>query len=415
MIAVTLAALTAAWRAAYWYLGSEVALAAPQMSEDALSSAETAVRLSPSDPLAHWGLGTLEQRDVSSDALPKAIAEFQKAVSLSPRDFRLWVDLGRALEYAGDMDGSEKALRRATELAPFYSWPRWHMGNFLVRRGRYDEGFKELRLAAEADTSKRGPIFDLAWMIYGGDVKAIKGALGDTPTMQGEFVSYLLGRGRLDEALQLWAGLNSEGKKENGDVGKVLASSLVTAKRFRDALALSRDLNGGATPAEIGRISNGSFEMPVSQNAGGYFDWRVVSNQQAQAVLDSNNPHDGQLSLRINFNAQSTLDLNITQLVAVKPGSSYRLLFYVRANNLKSASMPLVQVLNADGKEIAESAPVSPGKSDWQQFVIDFKTPPNMDGVTVRITRTPCTAEGGVCPIYGTVWYDDFNLQDAGR
>src|SRR5207253_805103 len=142
-----------------------------------------------------------------------------KALSLSSRDFRLWVDLGRALEQAGDQAGSEKALRRAVELAPFYSWPRWHLGNFLLRRGRYDEAFAELRQVAESDPSKRGAVFDLAWMINGGDVKAARSLLGDSPSVQADFVSYLLDRGRLDESLQFWSNLSGEQKKANAAIG----------------------------------------------------------------------------------------------------------------------------------------------------------------------------------------------------
>jgi hypothetical protein len=83
-------------------------------------------------------------------------------------------------------------------------------------------------------------------------------------------------------------------------------------------------------------------------------------------------------------------------------------------NNLRTAATTVVQVLGADGKVLAESEPLPAGKSDWQQFSLNFKTPPDVDGVTLRISRTPCTSEGGVCPIFGTVWYDDFNLQLAG-
>jgi hypothetical protein len=325
------------------------------------------------------------------------------------------VDLGRALEQSGDMAGSEKALRRAVELAPFYSWPRWHLGNFLVRRGRYDEAFAELRRVAESDSSKRSAIFDVAWMIYGGDVKTVRSQLGDSPSVQAEFAGYLLERGQLDEALQFWSSLSGEEKRASAATGRALADKLVAARRFRAALNLSRDIAEGKAVPEAGKISNGSFENAVAQSGAGLFDWHVASTTQAQAALDSGNPRDGGLSLRINFNAQGALDLNITQLVAVEPSSSYRLLFYVRSVGLKSAAMPVVQILTADGKALAESTAATPGKSDWQQVAVDFKTPADMDGITVRIGRTPCTAEGAVCPIFGTVWYDDFNLQLEGR
>jgi tetratricopeptide (TPR) repeat protein len=413
LIVLTVLALYGSWSAAYWYFGSEIAIAAPYLPENAREAAETATRLAPSDPLAHWSLATLRQRSLAIDDLQSSIADFERAVGLSPRDFRLWVDLGRAREQAGDLTGSEKALRRAVELAPFYVWPRWHLGNFLARRGRVGEGFAELRRVIESDPSKRAAVFDLAWTIYGGELAAMRDAFGDSQSVQADFAGYLLGRGRLDEALQIWSGLNAAEKKERAETLRVLVDHLIAGKRFRDALKLSNDLTAGK--AEAGRIRNGSFEQPVTQNGTGLFDWRVPSVTQAQAALDPTGARDGSLSLRISFNAPGALDFHVAQLVAVEPAGHYRLSFYVRANSLKSAAMPVVQVISADGKMLAESAPAAPDKSDWQQVTMDFKMPPNLDGITLRIGRAPCTAEGGVCPIFGTVWYDDFNLQLIGR
>jgi len=37
-----------------------------------------------------------------------------------------------------------KALRRAVELAPSYSHPRWQYGNLLLRQGRTDDAFAQL-------------------------------------------------------------------------------------------------------------------------------------------------------------------------------------------------------------------------------------------------------------------------------
>jgi tetratricopeptide (TPR) repeat protein len=416
LVLVTLAALLVSWQAARWYTGSEIAYVLPQMREGALEAAEAAVQLAPDDPLAHSGLATLEQRSLTPEQLQSAIAEYEKAVSLSPRDFRLWVDLGRSLEQAGDLTRSEKALRRGVELAPWYSWTRWHMGNFLVRRGRYDEAFAELRRVAETDETKRGAVFDLAWYVYGGDIASVRSLLGDSPRVRAELVSYLLGRKRMDDALQLWAGLSSEERKASGDVAKLLFDQLIAAKRFRDALGLSPELSQSPAAApEVGKISNGGFEKPMAQGGNNFFDWHVPSSAAASVALDPANAREGGLSLRVTFNASGAVDFNITQAVAIEPGANYRLQFYVRTNSLKSGALPVVQVLSPDGKLLAESAPAPGGKSDWQQVSLDFKTLNDVDAITLRITRAQCTAEGGVCPIFGNVWYDDFNLQLLNR
>jgi tetratricopeptide (TPR) repeat protein len=416
LIAVTLVVLFGSWRAVRWYTGSEIALAAPQLTENGLGAAQTAARLAPDDSLAHRALATIMQRGVGASDLQSSIAEYQRAVALSPRDFRLWTDLGRAQEQAGNMPESEKALRRAVELAPYYSWPRWHLGNFLLRRGRYDEALSELRVVAEADPSKRGSIFDYAWMIYGGDVNAIRGAMGDSPSVRAEFIAYLLGRKRLPEALQIWSGFNAEQKKEFEGTGKILVDNLIADRRYRLALSFLRDIADDKSRFEIGKIANGSFEQPVAQEGGGLFEWHVPSSLHARAALDPGKAYNGSLSLRISFNATDPLELNIPQLVAVEPGASYRLTFYVRTSALKSAAAPVVKILSAgEGKPIAESAQAPAGETDWQKITIDFKVPADVEGINLSISRAACGAEGAVCPIFGTVWYDDFNLQLAGR
>jgi tetratricopeptide (TPR) repeat protein len=413
---VVLAALFCSWRALRWYAGSEIALAAPQLSENALDAARTASRLAPDDPLARWALASVLQRGVGANDLQSAISEYKRAVSLSPGDFRLWTDLGRAEEQAGNMAESEKALRRAVELAPYYSWPRWHLGNFLLRRARYEEALTELRRVAETDQSKRGAIFDYTWMVYNGDVGAVARALGDSPAVRAEFIGYLLGRKRLAEALEIWSGFSREQKKEFEPTSTLLVDTLVTEKRYRQALTLLRDLSDDKAGFEIGKVANGSFEGAVAQDGNGLFAWSVPSSAQARASLDSGKAQDGSLSLRINFNASEPLELNVSQLVAVEPGASYRLSFYVRTSGLKSAAAPVVKILSpVDKSRIAESAQSATGDSEWQKISVDFKAPADADGIILSISRATCAAEGGVCPIFGTVWYDDFNLQLAGR
>ena len=410
-----------AWSAARWYMGNEIASVAARMPEGAIETAQSATRLAPDDPLTHWSLAALEQRGVSSEQVAAAVSAYERAVSLSPHDFRLWVDLGRAREQAGDARGSEQALRRAIELAPAYVWPRWHLGNFLVRQGRNDEGFNELRRVAESDNTKRGAVFDLAWNVYGGDVEMMRRAAAESPTVRVDFLSYLLTRRRVDEAYKLWSGFSAAEKREQAAVGQTLVNYLVEEKRFRAAAEVAREAiasgqEGGAVLITPGKITNGDFESAVAQSGASAFDWRVTNVQQAQIALDPARPHGGQRSLFVRFNATGALTFeNVTQTIAVEPGAQYRLTFYVRTNELKTASAPIVQVLNAsNGRLLAASQPAPAGQSDWQEVAVDFKLPPDSDGITLRMSRAACTAENGVCPIFGTVWYDDFNLQLVG-
>jgi tetratricopeptide (TPR) repeat protein len=411
-----LLALVCSWYALRWYVGNTIVEYAPSLDEGALETARSGLGIAPDDPLAHWTVAGLERRSLDPELLPDVVRQYEEAVALSPHDYRLWMDLGVAREQSGDAAGGEKALRRAVELAPSYADPRWFLGNLLLRAGREDEAFAELRLAGDANAATYRPqIFNLAWQVYGGDAAEMKRAVGESAAARGALASYLTGRGRTDDALDLWSSLNTMEKQDQREVGQGLMSALVSAKRYRVALGLFRDLSAeGDAVAEVGQFQNGGFE---NETAGGTtanpFGWQLTPVAQAQIALDKRHKHAGERSLRVTFSASDAFNFdNIAQLVVVEPSTQYRLECYVRTEELKSAGAPIIEIVeSADGSVIARSSALPVGKNDWQLLTIDFKTTGKTEAVTVRTGRAPCAMEGSVCPIFGTIWYDDFNLQ----
>jgi hypothetical protein len=121
--------------------------------------------------------------------------------------------------------------------------------------------------------------------------------------------------------------------------------------------------------------------------------------------------HNGQKSLRIVFNAPRSLEkIPLSQTVVVEPGVQYRFEVYMRTEELISANVPNLFIVDTiDGVPLGGFALTS-GTSDWQRVTFDFTTKPDHDAVTLMLTRTPC-ADGQICPIFGKLWYDDFNLQ----
>jgi len=426
LIVPVLLALASSWYATRWYIGNFVAEYAPQMRDETLSESElaatklesalSAMRLAPNDPWTHWVVAGLKNGSVEPGDSVEILKQYEEAVRLSPNDYRFWVSLGRARGQVGDFAGGEKALRRAVELGPSYADPRWHLGNLLLRSGRGDEAFTELRRAAETDQKLRPQIFNAAWFVYGENVDAIKDAVGGSAAARAELAVYVMGRGRFDDALRLWSSLTLMEKQEQRANGEAVMNALLVAKRHRAALDVARDINRDAPLAKAGEILDPGFETDIDATGANIFGWKVASVPQAQIGLDESNRHGGLRSLRIAFKSPSTLTFtNISQLLAVEPNAQYRLEYYVRVEDLKSGGTPLVQILDgANGTTVlAASQPLPNGTRDWQAEVIEFRSPPQSDAVIVRVSRTSCGADP-VCPIFGLVWYDDFNLQRSG-
>jgi hypothetical protein len=411
MTVVVLLALTFSWFVVRWYLGNTLAeYLVPEPSQ--LETARMAVSWAPNDPLPHWRLGKLIQNNFPSDQIPAAVAEYEKAVSLSPNDYRFWMDFGAALEQAGDSDRAERAMRVAVKLAPSYSYPSWHLGNLLLREGRYPEAFAELHRASEANNELRPQLFNLAWQVNKDDFEALLVSIGKGAETRIEFSQYLSSRGRFDEGLRVWNTLSESEKKLNHDAAQTMIENLLKAKRYQQAGEIWNSVTGGDAHAQPGHIIDGGFEENVNLPQGGVFSWQYQSVPQAQASIDSDVARTGGKSFRITFQVRTNLQaLNVSQLVLVQPNTQYDLEYYIKTEKLLSAATPIIVVFDGgDETTLASSEPAPHGDNDWQRFSLSFKAGAKTEAVRLKISPTSC-ADSSVCPIFGMVWYDDFYLK----
>ena len=414
MILAFVLAVVGSWFVISAYIGST--MAEYLSSEEAgLSMPRRAVALAPRDPHAHWRLGAIMERRLPADQMSQALAEFEKAASLSPNDYRFWMDFGTALEQAGEVERAEKALRRSVELAPAYAYPRWYLGNLLLRSGRYPEAFSELRRASEADPTFQPQLFNAAWSIYRDDTQALTVAVGSTATARAGFAQYLIGFQRFDDGIRLWKSLNENERRANREAGEAIVKSLVASQRYHQAADVSNDLAPAAVHSAVGKFVDGNFESGVGYPEGSIFGWKVTSTPQAQIGIDHAQGYQSGNSLRLVFQVRSRLDaVNVSQLIPIAADTEYELEYAVKTQKVESADLLSVAVFDeVEGKLLAQSEETSGGTSDWKVVKVSFKTGPKTQAITMRLQRNACAPEGS-CPIYGTVWYDNFNLQRRG-
>lgn len=404
-----LLAIVIGWFCLRWQVGATVSEVATAGQTPNLELARVAARWAPDDPFVHWQLGAATRREFTENNMQEMLREFEMAVRLSPNDFRYWEELGRALEMTGDRAGAEKALRRAIFLAPNYYQPHWRLGNLLLRSNRYEEAFKHLFRAAEANQGLWPQAINLAWQAYDGDVDRITTEACKDPHVRVLFATYLVGLKHYDDALRLWKSLTPDVRASVVSPGRNLRKVLLDAKQFRAALEVHRDLEPDNTLApEV--LSNGGFEESIILPVTRPFGWTLGSNVQAQISI-INEGFGGRRSLQIVLSATNRLDrINASQTIAVQPNTQYSLEYQARTDRLSSASTPVVIIVDgADNQTIATTASLPTGTHGWQKYAVDFKTR-NSDGITLIIGCLPCSV-GDICPIFGTVWYDDFILQ----
>jgi len=133
-----------------------------------------------------------------------------------------------------------------------------------------------------------------------------------------------------------------------------------------------------------------------------------------QIGIDPDKSNGGARSLRVVFQVRSNLEgLNIGQLVPVEPNSEYDLEYYFMTEKLESGSAPMVQVLDPATGGLLVSSPQAPsGTSEWTRVNLSFKTDAKTEAVSLRVVRLNCSDdENPICPIFGSIWYDDFSFK----
>lgn len=373
--------------------------------------AELTLQLAPDDPQTHYAAGVLYDRTFLPEDQRRSVAEYEEATALSPNNYLLWVELGKARTRNGDSEGAERALRKSLDLAPNYSLVHWALGNALLRKGDIDGGFAEIRNAVEGNGAFAAPAMAIAFPLFDGDVASIRRIAATSADIHAALAVSLAKQKRFDEAFQVWNEIPAEDKlRLADDFGKVIASSLLEAKRYRMAQsALASIYAEGADAQTIGQINNGEFEGVIKMQDAGTFEWHIADGREPQVILTDGQRHGGSRSLALLFNLTDAKNMRqISQLVTVEPGKTYDFQAFYRAE-LKTDAPPIWEIVSAtDGKVLASTAGAI-NNTEWARMEAHFLVPGDSDAVTIRLSRTGCNSS--ICPISGRIWFDDLVLR----
>lgn len=369
--------------------------------------ADIAVGLAPDDPQTHFAVAVMLEKTFDAGNIERSLAEYERAAELSPNNYLAWLELGKARDRSGDIDGAKAAFDRALMLAPAYSDVQWAYGNFLVRAGRTDEGFTLIRNAALAKPTLMPAAVTVADAIFDGNAARIRGLLGNDASVSLALAKMALGRKDYASAYAAWEQIPSdERRSELADVGRELANGFAAAKQFVAAANVTRDIAPDPTNApQVGVITNGGFET-LNLNSTELFDWRIGANAGQQIGLSADRKVSGTYCLHMIFNTTRAEEFReVSQTVAVESGGRYTLSGSYQADIKGGLVWEIADA--SDGKVIARTAALA-STAGWMAFQSNFAVPPTSSGVIIRLVRDGCTVS--YCPIAGNIWFDDMRL-----
>lgn len=362
--------------------------------------ADSAIRLNPQDPEAHHVRSAILVNDDPS----AANSESTLAVTLRPRDYIFWLGLAQTRELNNDIGGAIDAATEAARLAPAYSQPHWRLGNLLVRAGRIDEGFTELRLAGKSNPSLWPSIIDLAWHLSKEDAEYVKRVVQPNTTDGWiELSDYFRSHGKFSEAVQTISAADASARSYR----RRLLEELISHKNFADAYQLWTAEH--ATNSDNDNpIFDSGFEQGSDLTEPG-FGWRAGKFQRVTVAVDGQTSSTGKASLKIDFNGESDPNSSLlSQVVMVQPNSHYTLKFTGRSDKLISGGLPAVRILDAVSGAVLGESVLRQQTGGWLDYSIDFNLPANVSAIEIRLQRQSCTTNP--CPIFGTLWLDNFSL-----
>lgn len=402
-----------AWFSIKWQIANMFGALSKPNDPNARSVAEFSESLSPNDPLTKWLRASVERETFSSQNLENAARLLEETVRLAPYDFRYWLELGRIYEQSEKFDRAELAFARARVLAPNYSSVNWYVGNFYLRRGRETEAFENLRRAAETSLMYREQVFLVVWEYYEKDFAKMEQLAANQPDIRAGLAKFYAAKEIPDESLRIWNTLSAENKQRNIAIAKIVAQALFDKRSYRSAVEFVRETDM-EPDARAEQIQNGGFENPLIADAPAFFGWTYAKRERIDFGTDLTKRKDGGKSIRLVFNNFARTEIkNLQQIVAIQAGARYRVAFWIKTDDLRSAGTPIVEIVNANDEKIVASTPPFPqGTADWNRVAIDFTAPQNAQAVVLRLDRAYC---GDTCPISGTVWFDEFSIERAGQ
>lgn len=420
-MAITGMALGLGWVVAADFIVREVADRRMSFTRELLAAV---VERLPNSARINLKLARVEIANVTGNAGFDEMAEIHagQAVNLSPWNYQALNALATAQELNGKQAEAEKTLREAIKLAPNHGQLNWAFANLLMRRGKLSESFGPLRIAAMSGTDLLPNAIDNIWRSSDGSLDALKSFAGDDAESLLAVVKFLTEQKMFAEAGAVFNSIDKQARAHSPRSAELI-TALMRAGQFDLARTTWIELMNAIrleTPPDLQTkippenpeaetlIWNGGFEMDEVKGLN-HFNWALRPNKFAWVAIDRSVARTGGRSLKVAFSGLDTTMLRdqAQQTLVLKPGASYQLECYAKAQDLITPEGPRIAIFGQNGP-LGFSSPVTADLDGWQKLTVNFVTPANQGVVVLAVVRIPKFSYDD--PTRGTIWFDDFKL-----
>jgi len=340
---------------------------------------------------------------------PKAIALYQRAVSLDPFTSHYWLDLAVAYNATGDSAGLHSAVEHALAADPRTPENLWRAANLLILDGDNQRGFAVLHDLIGPNPEYATDAIELAWRASRDADLVLAQVVPQEPKAQLAFLTRMLDAKHPEAAERAWGAIVAGGQPLSAKDAFPYIDYLLTQNQGEQARAawdyLAKSDPGFApyvTPGVL--VVNGGFELPATVDRG--LGWR--HQPRPGVTLDVlGEPHSGQHSLAMQFDG-APADAGVEQWIPVAPNGLYSVKASYKGD-VEGVSAPRIAIVTPAGAGTKEERLMLSdelrGSPNWQEMLGVFSTGPQQSVVILRITREP----GGM-QLRGHLLLDDVSI-----
>ncbi|MGD1211518.1 MAG: tetratricopeptide repeat protein [Candidatus Acidiferrales bacterium] len=394
------------------FQASEIWLADHRINSGKPEQMERGAALLPGNADAWDLLGHFYQWDFMHSDMPRAIANYQKAVQRNPLSAHYWMDLASAYEATGDDARAQQAFESAKAVYPTSAEVAFHYGNFLLREQKYPEAYNELRQAVQTDRTLLPLVISRTWRASGDVNQLLDHVLPADVDAYLQALDFFGSVHEAEPALAIWDPLLK--LREFVPLSRTfpLLDELIREDRADDARRVWREALGAAglphmDPARDSLIWNGDFRTEFSNGGLG---WRWDPTPGAAIDFDFQAGPNDSRAVRLDFTGGHNVSLSAPfEFVPVEANRGYRFQAYMRTEQITTESGLRFSITDPNHPNALNVLTDNfTGSRPWTAVEADLSTGPETHFLLVRLVRDPSRLFDN--KLSGTAWIADVSL-----